>query len=143
MKKEYINPASLFDSQQFGFSQIAVSPPGKMVFISGQVSWDENRNIVGKNDLAQQMEKSLLNLKVAIEAAGGTLADIVMLRIYIVNFQQDKGPIISEALIKYFGIKNQPASTWINVQGLANEDFLIEIEAQAVITLVPGGNKEG
>lgn len=133
MKKKHINPATLFDSIQFGFSQIVVSPPGKMVFISGQVAWDKNRNIVGKGNLAQQTEQSLINLKTATEAAGGTLADIVMLRIYIVNFQQTEGAIISQTLKNYFGTENAPASTWINVQGLASEDFLIEIEAQAII----------
>ena len=133
MKKECINPRSLFDSSQYGFSQIVVSEPGKIVFISGQVAWDENLNIIGINDLAKQTQKSIDNLKIAIEAAGGSLKNIVMLRIYKVNFHKTDGPVISQILKDNFGIQNLPASTWISVKGLANEKFMIEIEAQAVI----------
>lgn len=133
MTKITINPSALFNSRQYGFSQIVVAKPGKMVFISGQVAWDENGNIIGKDDLAIQIQKAMDNLKIAMEAAGGSLADIVMLRIYKVNYQPADGAIISEALINNFGTDNPPASTWLNVQGLANEDFMIEIEAQAVL----------
>lgn len=133
MKIETINPSPLFDSRAFGFSQIVISNPGKIVFISGQVAWDQNLNIVGKNDLAKQAQKSLDNIEIAIKAAGGTLANIVMLRIYIVNYQKENGSIISQILKDNFGIINPPASSWISVKGLANEDFMIEIEAQAII----------
>lgn len=133
MKKEYINPKTLFDSRPYGFSQMVVARPGKMVFISGQVAWDENLNTVGENDLARQTKKSLENLKTSIESAGGTIEDIVMLRIYKVDYQKEDGAIISEVLKENFKNQNLPASTWINVKGLANEAFLIEIEAQAII----------
>lgn len=128
-----INPQSLFNSKQYGFSQVVVANPGKMIFISGQVACDEHLKIVGKNDLAKQTQKSLDNLRVAIEAAGGGLGNIVMLRIYKVNYQEGDGVIISQVLKDAFGIINPPASTWISVDGLANQDFLIEIEAQAII----------
>ena len=133
MKRESKNPKSLFDSRQFGFSQVIVSDSGKLVFISGQVAWDENLMIIGENDLALQTQKSIDNLKLAIAAAGGTLENIVMLRIYVVNYQKENGPLISQVLKDNFGATNPPASTWINVKGLANEKFMIEIEAQAVI----------
>jgi len=133
MKRETINPSSLFDSRQYGFSQIVISNPGKIVFISGQVAWDEKLNLVGENDLAKQTQKSIDNVRTAIESAGGSLENIVMLRIYVVNYQKDDGPIISQILKGNFGTINPPASTWISVKGLANEGFMIELEAQAVI----------
>jgi len=133
MKKISINPKSLFDSRQFGFSQVISSPPGKLVFISGQVAWDENLNIVGESDLGKQTQKSIDNLEIATKSAGGSLEDIVMLRIYVVDYQKENGPLISQILKDNFGTTNPPASTWINVKGLANEKFMIEIEAQAVI----------
>lgn len=129
----HINPKELFNSTDFGFSQIVVRERGKLVFISGQVAWDENRNIVGEGDLEQQAEKTLSNLKVAIEAAGGTLKDIAMLRIYVVNYQPKDAVVIGAVLRKYFGTARPPASSWIGVQSLANEKFMLEIEAQAVI----------
>jgi enamine deaminase RidA (YjgF/YER057c/UK114 family) len=133
IKKKCINPNNLFNSQQFGFSQIVVAGTGKNVFISGQVAWDENFKIIGKGDLAIQTDKSLANLAAAINLAGGTLDDIVMLRIYIVNYKKEDGSVINKGLKKYFGTLSPPSSTWLSVQGLADEDFLIEIEAQAVI----------
>ncbi|WP_425392142.1 RidA family protein [Ekhidna sp.] len=133
MKKECLNPDSLVDTRDFGFSQIVVARPGKFVFLSGQVAWDEDGNIVGKNDLESQTRQSIKNLQTAIEAAGGTLENVTMLRIYIVNYQEKESPIISNILKEYFGTENPPASTWLNVQGLANKEFMIEIEAQAVI----------
>jgi len=132
-KKIASNPTSLFNSAQFGFSQIVISEPGNLVFISGQVAWDKYLNLVGKDDLVNQTEKSLENIKAAIEIAGGTLQDIVMLRIYIVDSQEEYSTIISNQLKKFFGQTNLPASTWLKVNGLANEGFLIEIEAQAII----------
>ena len=133
MKRETVNPKSLFDSRQYGFSQIVISNPGKIVFISGQVAWDENLNIIGQNDLEKQTQKSIDNLELAIKAAGGTLDNVVMLRIYKVNYQKKDGAIITHILKNNFGTENPPASTWISVKGLANEGFMIEIEAQAVI----------
>lgn len=133
MDKQCINPKELFPSVQYGFSQIVVSNPGKMVFISGQVAWDENMNVVGANDLKVQTQKAIDNLKIAIASAGGTLENIVMLRIYKVDYKSGDGTIISEILKKNFGATSPPASTWVSVQGLANEGFMIEIEAQAVL----------
>ncbi|MEZ5059805.1 MAG: hypothetical protein R2879_22460, partial [Saprospiraceae bacterium] len=59
--------------------------------------------------------------------------NIMMLRIYKVDYKSGDGPIINAVLKENFGISNPPASTWISVNGLANEGFMIEIEAQAVI----------
>jgi len=133
MSKQSINPPTLFNSTQYGFSQIVKCPSGKLVFISGQVAWDEASNIVGAGDLEQQMKKAVDNLRIAVNAAGGTLESIVMLRIYIVNYKAEDGTIISNVLKETFGTISPPASTWVNVKGLASEEFMIEIEAQAVV----------
>lgn len=133
MSKEFLNPKELFNSRQYGFSQIAVSDGGKHVFISGQVAWDENEHIVGRDDLKLQTQKSIDNLKIALEKVGGTLEDIVMLRIYKVKMKDDDTPIISQVLIDNFGTENPPPSTWLSVDRLGNADFMIEIEAQAII----------
>jgi len=133
MKRMTVNPDSLFNSRQFGFSQVVVAEPGKIVFISGQVAWDKELNLAGENDLAKQIQKSLENLGVAIRAAGGDYENIAMLRIYKVDYKDDDSQVISEALIKFFGTDNPPASTFLGVDRLANSGFMIEIEAQAVI----------
>ncbi|WP_235297455.1 RidA family protein [Portibacter marinus] len=127
------SPKSLWNSTPYGFSQVAYAESGQCVFISGQVAWDKDQSIVGRNDIALQARKCLENLENAINSVGGNLDNIMMLRIYIVSYKPEHGKIISSLLNKFFGEENQPASTWINVQGLASDDFLIEIEAQAII----------
>ena len=97
------------------------------------MAWDENLKIIGENDLKIQTQKAIDNLKIAVEYAGGTLENIAMLRIYKVDYKKEDGPVINEILRKNFGTSAPPASTWVSVQGLANERFMIEIEAQAVI----------
>jgi len=73
------------------------------------------------------------NLGTAMEAAGGTLKDIVALRIYVVDYQAESGTAVGTALKEFFSAENPPSSTWIGVSALAVPEFLIEIEATAVL----------
>lgn len=132
MPRETINPPQLFNSTQYGFSQIASGQGNRLVTISGQVGWDADQNIVGSGDLAAQFQQALHNLKIAIEAANGTLDNILLLHIYIVQAAQDDLAPISGGLKSYFP-ENSPASSWVIVSRLANPDFLVEVEAIAVI----------
>lgn len=131
--KTYLNPPELFPSQQYGFSQIVSTQGGKTVYFSGQVAWDEKRQIVGINDFAKQTQQSFKNLKTAVELAGGTMSDIVSLRIYIVAQCLSESSAVSKSLHEFFPEDALPSSTWIGVVALANPDFLIEIEAIAVL----------
>jgi enamine deaminase RidA (YjgF/YER057c/UK114 family) len=133
MPKEYINPPELFPSLQYGFSQIVSSPAGKLVFLSGQVAWDEQQRIVGPGNLRLQSRQALKNVETAVVAAGGELRDMVSMRIYILEDQLAESRAITEALKAFFPQEQAPATTWIGVRALANEEFLIEIEAIAVI----------
>lgn len=133
MSKETINPPQLFPSLQYGFSQIVTSRGGRTVYLSGQVAWDERQQIVGPGDLRAQIWQTFHNLKTAMTAAGGSLSDIVSMRIYIVEDQMSNNRHVSEALLAHFSPDKAPATTWIGVRSLANEAFLIEIEATAVV----------
>ena len=133
MPKEYVNPNSLFPSLPHGFSQVVVASGRKMVFISGQTAWDVRKNIVGGDSVLEQARQALRNLDAAIGATGGTLKDVVAVRIYIVNYQAESATAVGTALREFFSPKNLPASTWIGVSALAVPEFLIEIEATAVL----------
>jgi 2-iminobutanoate/2-iminopropanoate deaminase len=133
MPKTYLNPETLFPSEQYGFSQIVVSRGGATVYISGQVAWDANQEIGDRGDLGVQTRRALDNVETAVRAAGGTRDDIVALRIYIVGEHIRNGRPIRESLLAFFHPDRLPASTWIGVPALANPDFLIEIEATAVV----------
>jgi enamine deaminase RidA (YjgF/YER057c/UK114 family) len=133
MAKETMNPAELFPSLQYGFSQIVTASGTLTVYLSGQVAWDAAQQIVGPGDLRIQTRQSLENVKTAMEAAGGRLDDVVSMRIYIVESVLGESQHISEALRDYFSEDQAPATTWIGVRALANPEFLIEIEAIGVI----------
>jgi 2-iminobutanoate/2-iminopropanoate deaminase len=133
MQKEHVNPSTLFSSLPHGFSQIVVASGRKMAFISGQTAWDRRKNIVGRDSVLEQAKQALRNLKAAMEAAGGTLNDIIALRIYIVNYQAESGAAVGTALREFFSSHTPPASTWIGVSALAVPEFLVEIEATAVL----------
>lgn len=133
MTKEYINPDSLFSSLPHGFSQIVAAGGGKTIYISGQTAWDARKQIVGGTDLAQQTRQALRNVQAAVGAAGGTLADVVALRLYIVNYRPEQAGTVGNVLREFFSEDQRPASTWIGVSALAVTDFLIEIEATAVL----------
>jgi enamine deaminase RidA (YjgF/YER057c/UK114 family) len=132
MPKVYLNPGSLFPSLEHGFSQVVAASGGKTIYISGQTAWDIHKQVIGGRDLGQQARQALRNVQTAVEAAGGTLADIVALRIYIVNYRPDQSEAVAGALREFFPEERRPASTWIGVSTLAVPDFLIEIEATAV-----------
>lgn len=132
-KKSFINPETVFNSRQFGFSQAIKVESNKMLFISGQVAWDQDRNLIGEGDLSRQTEQALRNLNSVLHAAGGRLSDICMLRIYKVNYAAEDSRIIGQHLLNVFG-DSPPAMSLLGVQALANPRFLIEIEAQAVIS---------
>jgi len=131
--KQYINPDSLFPSLQHGFSQIVSVTGGKTIYISGQTAWDAKKQIIGRTDLTQQARQALSNVQLAVEAAGGALADVVALRIYIVDYRPEQADAIASALREFFPEEKRPASTWIGVSTLAVKDFLIEVEATAVL----------
>lgn len=133
MSNHYLNPKTLFNSLPFGFSQAVVAEGGQTVYLSGQTAWDANKQIVGGNDLGQQTRQALRNVRFAVEAAGGTLADVVSLRLYVVNPKLGDMNPVGEALREFFPADKPPASTWLGVASLAMPEFLIEIEAVAVI----------
>jgi enamine deaminase RidA (YjgF/YER057c/UK114 family) len=133
MTKEYVNPPELFPSRQYGFSQVVKATAGTMVFVSGQVAWNERQEIVGPGDLGAQTRQAFQNVRIAIQAAGGTLADVVSMRIYIVARVMADSGAVREALLDFFPEDRMPTTTWIGVESLANEVFLIEIEPVAIV----------
>jgi len=131
MEKQFFNPSDLH--QPRGYTHAVRVDGGCLIFVAGQVAFDQRGNLVGKSDLRMQAEKALENLVAALAAAGASPADVVKVNTYVVNYQPADYPIIREARARVFGGENPPASTLIGVQALAVEGLLIEIEAVAAI----------
>jgi enamine deaminase RidA (YjgF/YER057c/UK114 family) len=132
MPTQFLNPPGLFPSLAYGFSHVVTTTGRLSIHVSGQTAWTDDRTLVGGTDLAAQAQQSLRNLRVALQAAGADLGDVVSLRIYVVNYKPANGAVIAAALNEFFPGPQKPASTWIGVAALANPDFLIEVEALAV-----------
>lgn len=130
--KQYIQPSDTFESKRFGFTQVVTSPPGTLVFVSGQVGLDRDLKLVGEGDVAAQAEQALKNLGSSLEAAGASPSDITMLRTYIVDYQAEQAAKLAPHFERFFQGR-PPASTRVGVQALAAPGLLIEIEAVAVL----------
>jgi len=116
-----------------GYTHVVVTSPGKLVFIAGQVARDKQGNLVGKGDLRAQTVQVFENLKAALAAAGGTFNDVVKLNWYIRDYKPESLTALREVRTMYVNKVNPPASTLIGVAALAQEDYLIEVEAVAAL----------
>ncbi|NLE64241.1 MAG: RidA family protein, partial [Bacteroidales bacterium] len=115
------------------FSQVVTTQGnGKTIYIGGQDAVNAQGEVVGKGDIAEQTEQVMKNLQTALSACGATFENIVKLSIYLVQGQDlYRGFQVSQ---KYFGnLTNPPAISVLIVAGLANPNFLVEIDATAFI----------
>jgi enamine deaminase RidA (YjgF/YER057c/UK114 family) len=136
MEKTFLNPEELPDWSDIFSQVVTVEANGvKTIYVAGQVAVDRDRNIVGKGDLEEQTRQTLRNLQTALAAAGATLADAVKVDIYVKNYQPENAGVIRKVYGQFFGQQRLPVSNWIGVQSLAIEDFLIEIDATAVVVV--------
>lgn len=131
----HINPDSLSDSLAVGYSQVIVAQPGKMVFIAGQVGWDASGTMVSIDSFAKQAAQALENVKIALREAGSSGADLVQLKYFVVGLTRDRVGELSAAIkaSDLFNYDHPPTGAVVGVEKLAREEFLIEIEAVAVM----------
>jgi 2-iminobutanoate/2-iminopropanoate deaminase len=123
------NPPTL--SKPTGYTHIVeVSGAAKMVYISGQIAFDTNGNVVGAGDMKAQAEQVFKNLDAALTAAGAKFSDIVKMNTYITDM--DKAPAVREVRARYFG-DTTPASTFVKVAGLVRPELMLEIEVIAAV----------
>lgn len=132
MTKEIFSPATL--PPPVGYSHIAKVNKGTMIFLAGQVSSDASGKLVGEGNFEAQAEQVFRNVKIAVEAAGGTMADIVKMNIYLVaEVSQDEVPKMRAIRDRYVNKEKPPASTLVVVSRLARPGWLLEIEAIAAL----------
>jgi enamine deaminase RidA (YjgF/YER057c/UK114 family) len=132
--KEFINPNTLIAPAVAVYSHIARVNRGTIVYISGQVSSDASGKIIGEGDFEAQVEQVFANLKIAVEAAGGVMADIVKLNYFLAaEVDQAEVPKMRPIRDRYLNVAKPPASTFVVVTRLMRPGWLIEIEAVAAI----------
>ena len=130
-KTQFLNPAGL--SKPMGYTQVVVAPPGKLIYVAGQVPLNASGEVVGKGDLRAQVTQVMENLKTALAAAGASMKDVVKANYYVVNLKPDQVSVIREVRSKYFSAEHPPAGTLVGVTALAQEGYMIEIEVVAAL----------
>jgi enamine deaminase RidA (YjgF/YER057c/UK114 family) len=117
-----------------GYSQVGEVTGGKVVYVAGQVALDGSGNLVGKDDFRAQAEQVFKNLNAAVQAAGGTFHDVVKLNYYCVD-TVDPSAVqqVRDVRDKYVNTQSPPTSTFVVVRRLVRPEWLIEVEAVAVV----------
>jgi enamine deaminase RidA (YjgF/YER057c/UK114 family) len=127
------NPEAMFVPTA-GYSQVAEVKSGKLVYIAGQVPFDKSGNLVGKDDFLGQTEQVFANIKTAIEAAGGNFSDVVKLNYFCIeSVDPSLIPQVLKVRDRFVNIKTPPVSTFVVVKRLVRPEWLIEVEAVAVV----------
>jgi 2-iminobutanoate/2-iminopropanoate deaminase len=129
MGRTTMNPDGL-PTPRGSYSLVNVAQPGRMVFIAGQTASDPQGNVVGVADVRAQTRYILGKIKRAVEAAGGTINDVVALSVFTTDVPYHRD--INEVRREFLGA-DFPTSTMVQVVALARPELLLEINATAVI----------
>lgn len=130
MTLQLINPQDL--PTPLTYSHVAVATGSKTVFIAGQEPEDALGNLVGPGDLAAQGRQVFANLGRALAAAGARPGQVAKITIYVVHHRPEYLPVIEQARVGLFG-DHKPADTVVGVETLSRPEYLIEVDAIAVI----------
>ncbi len=112
------------------FSSAAWQPEGKVLHISGHVAQDPDGHTVGAGDIRAQTRQTLANIQAVLSSVGGEMSDIAKVTVFVTDMSTlaDIHAVRSE-----FFDPPYPASTLVEVSRLVNPEWMIEIEAVAVI----------
>jgi enamine deaminase RidA (YjgF/YER057c/UK114 family) len=130
MTLERINPDDL--PTPLGYAHVIVATGSRLVFVAGQEPEDEQGNLVGPGDLAVQARQVFANLGRALAAAGAGPEQVTKITIFVVHYRREDLPAIEAGRVALFG-DHKPADTLVGVEALSRPEYLIEVEAVAVI----------
>ena len=127
--KHYVSPDGLPAGN--GYSH-AVAFTGRMIAVSGQVPLDPDGRLVGADDPQAQVRQVFDNLATALAAAGAGLANVVKLTVYLTDLADLA--VFRRVRDEYIAVESPPASSLVQVSGLVNPAFRVEIDALAATT---------
>ena len=127
----FVNPPGLAKSPRY--SHVAEVSGGRLILISGQVAQDAKGDPVGAGDMAAQTRQVFENLKIALAGSGAGYKDVVQLTSYIVDIPRNI-EAYREVRQQYLsGLAQPPTSTTVGVPALVRGEYLLEVEAIAVL----------
>jgi len=132
MPKQIINPPELPAPR--GFNHAILASGGKTLFLAGQDASDAEGEIVAPGDLPAQFEQVLRNLQVVVEAAGGTMQDIVKLNVFVKDRDAYLANLetLGRTFRRYFA-GHYPAMALFEVSAFFRDENLIELEGFAYL----------
>lgn len=132
MKKDTLNPDAL-NAPRFYSHAVALQGPARMVYVSGQVSWDRDGKVVGKGDMRAQTRQVFENVAHALRAAGAGWQDVIKVNGYMVGMTPQRLAEYREVRQGYLDAANLPASTLVGVECLVDPELLLEVEVVAAV----------
>lgn len=132
MSKEHLRPDTVHETP--GYSHVVKVTGSTTLYLAGQVGWDMDGNVVGgPGNYAAQIKQALENIKAVLEAAGGSMDDIVKMTLYVVDYSSDIRSQVVGDLWNYLNKEKPPATTLIGVKSLAQPNLLVELDVIAAI----------
>ena len=125
----FVNPSTLPTPP--GYTHVVEVLRGRPVYVSGQIALDPSGALVGRGDFRAQAERVFENIRLALAAVGTDFSHVVKLTMFVVDFSELAA--LREVRDRYVDTARPPASTAVQVARLVSDDFLIEVEAVAVL----------
>ena len=131
MALERINPPEIYKPNKDIYTQVVTATGSTQIFLAGIVPFDQNQNIIGIGNMQVQVIQVLQNIKSALTSASASIADVVRINVLTTDvdlYIQEGAPEV----INFFD-KTKPVSTTYQVSRLVHPDWMVEIEATAII----------
>ncbi len=124
-----VNPEALKAQTYYNHAVVKAGTP---VFLTGQVAWNREGEVVGVGDIAAQIAQVWRNIDALLQALGASRQDIVKIVTYATS--RDFLSALHEVLARFFHGGPYPASTFLQVAGLAEPELLVEIDATVMLS---------
>lgn len=131
MKITSIENSDVYATRDFGFSQAVIF--NHVIYGSGQVGWEVGHKLPENSDFNHQLAQTIINIERLLQSQKCSWSDVLHLRFYVVDLNEDKRKSIGNFLNQTFPNGYAPANTMLGISTLAREDLLIEIEFIAKI----------
>lgn len=133
-------PIEMFDPETLpkplGYHHVAVATGTRTAYLAGQIAHGADGALVGEGDLAGQIEQIYVNIAAALDAVGGSFADVARLTMYVVDWSPDKIAAVGTGIRRAanrLGVDPTTAMTLVGVAALVEPDLLVEVDVIAVL----------
>ena len=114
------------------YSHVVVATGSRFVFVAGQVAEDSQGNLIGAGDMTVQARQVFANIGRSLAAAGARPQQVTRLTIFVANYRREHLAMIEQGRIALFG-DHKPTDALVGVAALSRPDYLLEVDAMAIL----------